>query len=93
MKHHITRLFERDLDSYLGELDALGAEVLRILDLPKGPLNGKDCSRCTDERLCEDHSSEYSRIQFMNPGVKLGYRRGDLTVWLERYAVVYKTDV
>ena len=90
-RHRVERVFEIELDSVLKKIDKEGAELLRILDLPRGPLESSDCKRCSEQMLCAAHAEEHRRIQTLNKhDVKLDRRQ--LSVWLPRYAVVYRSN-
>ncbi len=90
-RHRVERVFEIELDSVLKKIDKKGAELLRVLDLPKGPLKSSDCKCCSEKMLCEVHMAEHRRIQSLNQhDVKLDRRQ--LSVWLPRYALVYRSN-
>lgn len=98
MKYRVERVFEKDLDQALDAINEAGSELLRIFDLPKGPLRADDCKDCKKGEkyttLCADHAGERSRIDALNlhRTVDLTFTQmGNLTVYLNRYALVYKT--
>jgi hypothetical protein len=85
MKHRVKRVFEWDLDGALEEIDQKGGELIRILDLPKGPLSDGDCTRC---KKAQDHCDAHETA--LPHRLKVAEEKWERVIFLPRYAVVYK---
>jgi hypothetical protein len=103
MGFRVATIYEKEIDKALATIDREGSELLRILDLPPGPLAAADCADCRNVKpgqagrhgwnLCMHHEGEAYRIQEMNrftPNFVIEHPE-TLTVCLKRYALVYRT--